>query len=93
VGHFTDVGPMFRGPVAQMMSAKEERDAKIDGNRALASPALHGCHARDDAAGCRRTLEAELMRLERSMRVRRIVYALASLAALGLAVGAGWRPG
>jgi len=26
------------------------------------------------------------------MRIKRIVYALASLAALALAVGAGWRP-
>jgi hypothetical protein len=32
------------------------------------------------------------MRKEARMRINRIVYALASLAALALAVGAGWRP-
>jgi len=32
------------------------------------------------------------MRKETRMRIKRIVYALASLAALALAVGAGWRP-
>jgi hypothetical protein len=32
------------------------------------------------------------MRKEAPMRIKRIVYALASLAALALAVGAGWRP-
>ena len=32
------------------------------------------------------------MRKEARMRIKRIVYALTSLAALALAVGAGWRP-
>ena len=34
----------------------------------------------------------QLTEMEAWMRIKRIVYALASLAALALAVGAGWRP-
>ncbi len=44
----------------------------------------------------RRSLEALLTqvrpRKERRMRLRKIAYALAWLAALAMAVGAGWRP-
>ena len=32
------------------------------------------------------------MRKEARMRIKRIVYSLASLAALAISVGAGWRP-
>lgn len=52
--------------------------------------------ARRAAARRRRPLEAPL--IEGSdhegdrMRLRKIAYALASLAALAMAVGAGWRP-
>jgi hypothetical protein len=37
-------------------------------------------------------MATELDGKEARMRIKRIVYALASLAALALAVGAGWRP-
>jgi hypothetical protein len=39
-------------------------------------------------------VEAELGtgRGRRGMRMRKIIYALASLAALAMAVGAGWKP-
>ena len=37
-------------------------------------------------------MAAQVIGKEARMRIKRIVYSLASLAALALAVGAGWRP-
>jgi hypothetical protein len=64
----------------------------------LAAPALHGGDAGDDVAGGGRQVAAQLDRTIRTteritlMNLKRIVWALASLAALVMAVGASWRP-
>jgi hypothetical protein len=57
-------------------------------------PALHGRDARDVPFGRWGQMEEQLMasgREGRSMRLRRLVYSMASLAALVVAISAGWK--
>jgi hypothetical protein len=57
-------------------------------------PALHGCDARDVPFGRWGQMEEQLMasgRERRSMRLRRLVYSMASLVALVVAISAGWK--
>jgi hypothetical protein len=60
----------------------------------MASTALHGCHACDLAARSGRALETPLIDKATGKRdgMRKILFALASLAAFAMAVGAGWKP-
>jgi hypothetical protein len=55
---------------------------------------LHGCDARDVPFGRWGQMEEQLMasgREGRSMRLRRLVYSMASLVALVVAISAGWK--
>lgn len=75
---------------------KEADGAHDDREGPQAFAPLHGCVAEHAHARRRRPLEAPLIAGSDQegdrMRLRKIAYALASLAALAMAVGAGWRP-
>jgi hypothetical protein len=76
---------------------KEADGAHDDRQDPVAFAPLHGGVIGDAAARRRRPLEAPLIAGPRpgkgdEMRLRKIAYALASLAAFAMAVGAGWRP-
>jgi hypothetical protein len=88
---------MFRHGIPAILArlGKEADGAHLGVEDPVAVVALHGSHLRDAPARRRRPLEAPLIAgrsEEETMRLRKIAYALAWLAALAMAVGAGWRP-
>jgi hypothetical protein len=92
------VPTQFRGDTLfnDTRRSSDARQAEFD---ELAVSPLHGRIARDPALSCRRQVEAaQLMattvRIGRRsmMKLRKTIYALASMAALAMAIGAAWKP-